>query len=42
MSGKIEVNVYYYIDDNGTKVYDVEEMTREFEQKLDELENPKD
>jgi hypothetical protein len=36
---KIEVNIYYYIDDNGKKVYDFEEMADEFEQKLSELDD---
>jgi len=34
----INVGVYYYIDDEGNKVYDVEEMKREFETKLKDLE----
>ena len=34
----INVGVYYYIDDEGNKVYDVEEMQREFETKLKDLE----
>ena len=38
MENKIEVGIYYYVDEDGKKVYDTEEMTREFEQKLDELE----
>jgi len=33
----IEVGVYYYIDDKGNRVYDVEEMKREFETKLKDL-----
>jgi hypothetical protein len=36
---KIEVNIYYYIDENGKKVYDFEEMADEFEQKLSELDD---
>jgi hypothetical protein len=37
---KIEVGIYYYIDENtGNKVYDIEEMTREFEEKLNKLIN---
>lgn len=37
---KIETNVYYYIDDvTGKKVFDIEEMRREFEDKLSELES---
>lgn len=36
---KIEVNIYYYIDENGKKVYDFEEMANEFEQKLSELDD---
>jgi len=35
----IEVEVYYYIDDDNKIVYDEEEMTREFENKLKELPN---
>jgi len=35
----IEVGVYYYIDENNKIVYDEEEMTREFENKLKELPN---
>ena len=39
MENVIEIGIYYYIDEEtGKKVFDVEEMTREFEQKLDELE----
>ena len=38
ISGRtIEVGVYYYIDDEGNKVYDEEEMQRELEIKLKEL-----
>lgn len=33
----IEVGVYYYTDDKGKKVYDTEEMTNEFETKLNQL-----
>ena len=35
----IEIGVYYYIDENGNKVYDIEEMRREFETKLNQLTN---
>lgn len=35
---KIEVEVYYYIDDNGVVQFDIDEMTNEFESKLVELE----
>ena len=31
--------IYGYEDDNGNKVYDFEEMRREFEQRLSELES---
>ena len=34
---EISVGVYYYIDDDGTMVFDEEEMQREFEQKLKKL-----
>lgn len=37
MENKIEVGIYYYVDEDGKKVYDTEEMMREFEQKLSEL-----
>ena len=33
----IKIPIYYYEDDDGNKVYDFEEMTNEFEQKLSEL-----
>ena len=33
----IQVNIYYYIDEQGNKIYDEEEMTREFYEKLKEL-----
>lgn len=33
----IEVGVYYYLDDEGNKVYDFEEMMREFEEDLKRL-----
>ncbi len=36
---KIEVNIYYYIDEDGKKVYDFEEMADEFEQRLSELDD---
>lgn len=35
----IQVGVYYYIDDAGKKVYDLEEMYEEFKLKISELEN---
>ena len=34
---KIEIGVYYYIDESGNKVYDFEAMSEEFEGKLSEL-----
>jgi hypothetical protein len=34
---KIAVDVLFYIDDNGNKIYDYEEMLREFELKMSEL-----
>ena len=33
----IVVGTYFHIDDHGLKVYDLEEMVVEFEQKLREL-----
>jgi hypothetical protein len=33
----IEVGVYYYLDDNGNKVYDFDEMMNEFELELKRL-----
>jgi len=33
----IEVGVYYYLDDAGNKVYDFDEMMREFEEGLKRL-----
>jgi len=36
----IKTNVYYFVDDvTGKKVFDTEEMRREFEQSLSDLEN---
>jgi hypothetical protein len=35
----IEVGIYYYINDDGKKIYDTEEMTNEFETKLKQLSN---
>ena len=37
MKDKIEIPVCYYEDDNGNKVYDLEEMAEEFERQLSEL-----
>ena len=37
MKDKIEIPVCYYEDDNGNKVYDLEEMAEEFEIKLSEI-----
>lgn len=34
----IQVEVYYYLDDNGRIQFDIEEMTAEFENKLNQLE----
>jgi hypothetical protein len=39
MSQKIEVNIYYYIDENGKKIYDFEEMANDFELELSKLDN---
>ena len=33
----IEIPLYYYENKDGNKIYDFEEMTNEFEQKLSEL-----
>lgn len=41
IDGKVEVDVYYYIDDNGHKVYDVDNMREEFEKKLKKLQSKK-
>ena len=35
----IEVGVYYYKDENGNKVYDIEEMERELYDKISNLVN---
>lgn len=35
----IEIGVYWYKDDDGKIVFDTEEMQREFEQKIKELES---
>ena len=38
----LEIGIYYYMDDEtGKKVYDKEEMLREFENKLENLINKK-
>jgi len=34
---KIEVNIYYYTDENGKKEYDFSEMADEFEKELSKL-----
>ena len=34
----ISINIYYYIDEDDKKVYDIEEMTKEFELALYQLE----
>ena len=34
----ISINIYYYIDEENQKVYDIEEMTKEFELALYQLE----
>lgn len=37
---EIKVGVYYYIDENTKQpIFDTDEMTNEFEQKLKEIEN---
>jgi hypothetical protein len=33
----IQVDIYYYIDEQGNKIYDEEEMIKEFYQKLKQL-----
>ena len=35
----IEVGVYYYMDEDGKPVFDLEEMQREFETKLEKLQS---
>ena len=35
--GVIKVGIYYYIDDDGKKVYDIESIRSELEYKLKEL-----
>lgn len=39
VSNKVEVGVYYYQDEDGKKVYDTEEMEREFQEKISKLES---
>ena len=34
---KIEIGVYYYTDESGSKVYDVEEMFAELDRKIYDL-----
>ena len=36
---KIEIGVYWYKDDDGKIIFDTEEMRRELEQKIQELES---
>ena len=36
--GHIVQQIYFHIDENGNKVYDREEMIREFLEKLNDLE----
>lgn len=38
VSNKVEVGVYYYQDEDGKKVYDIEEMEREFQEKISKFE----
>ena len=38
-STEILVPIMYYIDDNGKKVYDFEEMANHFEQELSKLDD---
>lgn len=38
---EIRIEIYYYIDDEGNKIYDEDEMRNEFERKLQELLNNK-
>jgi len=35
---KIEIGVYYFLDEDGKPVFDVEEMQREFDEKVKDLE----
>ena len=37
MPDTLDIGIYYYIDDDGKKVYDIECMMEEFEYKLKEL-----
>ena len=37
----IDVGVYYYMDEDGKPVFDLEEMQREFETKLEKLQSEK-
>lgn len=37
MYNQLTVGIYYYIDENGKKIFDEEEMRSEFENKLNEL-----
>ena len=36
---KIVISIYYIINDDGSKTYDFEQMTEEFENKLSELDD---
>lgn len=38
VSEKVEIGVYYYKDEDGKKVYDTEEMIREFQEKISKFE----
>jgi hypothetical protein len=37
MYNQLTVGIYYYTDEDGKKVFDVEEMRAEFEMKLEEI-----
>jgi len=34
---EIKIPVYYYIDDDKTKVYDIESMQKDFDEEIDKL-----
>ena len=36
---EIKIPVYYYVDHNKTKVYDVDSMQKEFDKKVNKIKN---